>query len=503
MTVGTPEISTITPARKAHLPTPIFLGAGLIVILTLAVSFSLIYRNSVLLMKEENWVQHTHEVIAKIESLLSSMIDVETGQRGFVISGNESFLEPFQAGAQTAKPRLEELKQLVADNDQQRAALQELEPLIDRKISLSTEIIEARKKDGLLMAASLISDGEGKRVMDTIRKRVDQMLAEENRLLLLRSSRSREIAENSNLQFIVISLLNIFIIAVSLWVIYHNSKKRLEAEKSLALTKSNYEKEIQSATEASLAAHLATERANLLRDELLSNMYHELRTPLTSIVGFSEVLQSESTLDHQLKDLYSAIHRNSLHLAALVENLLKVAEMVREGNVPASESVALIPIIRDVIQRLQPAMDAKNIQMTLSADSENPFVAIHPERCKRALEQLIDNAIKFSAPNGRIQIDVGALDQKAVMTVIDEGIGIPKELMPNLFNAFKQGDGSISRTHGGLGMGLFVARFLIEAYGGTLTAESTGKNQGAKFVISLPLSNEKNRREILSQHPNA
>lgn len=487
---------------KSHIPWTAFILAGFFVTVTLITSFYLIYRNSVRLMQEEAWVRHTHQVIAKIESLLGSMIDVETGQRGYVISGNPSFLQPFESGAETSRAKLKELREMTNDNQRQQEALKDLEPLIARKLSLSSEIIEMRNKLGLSAAVDFVSMGEGKRVMDSIRATVNRLLAEENRLLLVRSNRSREIAANSNLQFIVISLINVLTIGIALWVIYDNTKKRLASEKSLARTKANYEKEIQHATEASVAAHLATERANLLRDELLSNMYHELRTPLSSIVGFSEVLQSESTLDLQLKEVYSAIHRNSLHLSALIDNLLKVAEMVREGQVPAGEAVALIPIVRDVIRRLQPAIDSKNIQIQFSDNSQNPFVVIHPERCKRALEQLIDNAVKFSCPHGKIQIEISAVDRKAVLTVTDEGVGIPKELMPNLFTAFKQGDGSISRSHGGIGMGLFVARFLIEAYGGTLSAESTGKNQGAKFVVSLPQQLEQNKKEVLSQHPN-
>lgn len=373
----------------------------------------------------------------------------------------------------------------MADNQRQQATLDELEPLIQSKIEISHRIIAARRSKGLEVASAIVASGEGKHTMDAIRGGIGRMLAEERRLLAVRADRSRRIAEASNFEFIVISVFDILAVLAALWIIFYNTRKRREAELRLADQRRAYDTEARAAARSGEQARIATERAALLRDQLLNNLYHELRTPLTSILGFSDMISTDETVDPDTREAGLSIHRNGERLMAIIENLLQVTEAAASGKPAPSEPVQVNPVVRSVVQQMRPEIDAKNIGVEVNAP-ENPRALINGDRFRRILQQLIGNAIKFSEPGGGVRIDVAESEKRVRVSIRDEGPGIAKEKLPHLFEGFRQGDGSSTRPHGGLGTGLFIARFLVETYGGTLAAESEGEGRGARFTLTLP-----------------
>jgi signal transduction histidine kinase len=376
-----------------------------------------------------------------------------------------------------AQEHLQEIRELTADNSRQRALLEQLEPVMRRKLDIAEHIVQARRNQGANAAIGLVVQGDGKHAMDQFRFLVNEMLVEEQRLLSLRSASSRQAAEWSNFQFILISILDLLTVAIGFWVVFRSMRVAKDAQSRLE------EQERQSGIELG-QARLATERVALFRDELLSNIYHELRTPLTSILGWSEVLESNSNLDEEARDASTAIRRNGENLLKLIENLLEAAESISHGKVPASNPTPVLPLLRTALSRLQTEMETKGVKVQIEDRSHNAYVTVNDQRGQIALEHVLDNAIKFSPPGGIIRVEVDRDQGRVRIGVRDEGPGIPADQLETLFKVFQQRDGSATRAHGGLGIGLFLSRFLFEAYGGSLNAVPADK--GAHFVITLP-----------------
>lgn len=458
-----------------------------LVLIILITSFLQIYRNSQRLLRDDAWVAHTHEVISHVEGLLRSLIDLETGQRGYVIAGDPVFLEPFDKELATVPHRLSLLRELTEDNPRQTLVFDQIEPLIKRKIEVSSRVIEARTHKGEKFASEVVRRGEGKRIMDQIRALIAQILAEENRLLALRSDQSRKVAENSNIQFLIISVVDGLTVLLAFLLIRRQVRRRQDVELQLSQNEEQCDFNLKNATEREAQARLAAERAILFKEELLTNLYHELRTPLAAILGFAEIIECESEGTEKTKHACQVIRRNGQNLLGLIENLLSVAQAVKQGDIPPTRPIAVLPLIRAAVDTVEAARQAKGIAIHVRDDSHNAAVAFNPERGVNVFVQLLDNAIKFSRPGESVDVHVEKVrDGQVSITITDRGVGIASHVLPHVFESFRQGDNSLTRAHGGLGLGLFISRFFVETYGGTIRAESQGEGQGARFIVTLP-----------------
>jgi signal transduction histidine kinase len=234
-------------------------------------------------------------------------------------------------------------------------------------------------------------------------------------------------------------------------------------------------------------ARQQAETANRTKDDFLAMVSHELRTPLTAIMGWASIVQHRRGDEALLTQALDTIGRAASGQARLIDDLLDVSRIANgklQLNAPAD--VSLTPVINAALEAVRPSANSKGVAIELRVNSSNNTVAGDADRLEQVISNVLSNAVRFTPPGGRIDISVGGAGALAEIRVADTGIGIPEEFLPHLFERFRQADSSVTRSHGGLGLGLAIARNLVELHGGTIRAESAGEGQGATFIISLP-----------------
>jgi len=227
--------------------------------------------------------------------------------------------------------------------------------------------------------------------------------------------------------------------------------------------------------------------ANRAKDEFLATLSHELRTPLSSILGWVRLLRSGTLDPAGARRGLEVIERNTRTLAQLIEDLLDVSRIITGKLRLEVRPINLASVIVAAMEAVQTAADAKGIRLEASLDPSMGPITADPDRLQQVVWNLLTNAIKFTTTSGRVDVRLEPADSLARITVSDTGKGIRSELLPFVFDRFRQGETSVSRRHGGLGLGLAIVRHIIELHGGIVRAESPGDGRGATFTVELPL----------------
>ena len=311
--------------------------------------------------------------------------------------------------------------------------------------------------------------------------------------------------------------------------VLHNESGQLISVLSLVLDvtarKLAAEERVQSLVREREARRQA-EEADRLKDEFLATLSHELRTPLTSVLGWATLLRTGEVEETHIPRAIETIERNARSQARLIDDLLDVSRIIT-GNLRLDlRPINLAPIVEAAIHALRPTAEAKNIQLKMQFDSESCLVKGDPNRLRQVIWNLLMNAIKFTPRDGSIRTRLGCVVQDPTsvvpnsmgnvqrqpamrnpqseilpdpssyvrLTVSDTGEGIAESFLPFVFDRFRQAEGSISRKQGGLGLGLAVARHLVELHGGNIRAKSGGPQQGSTFIVDLPLAEKEIER---------
>ena len=227
--------------------------------------------------------------------------------------------------------------------------------------------------------------------------------------------------------------------------------------------------------------------ASHLKDDFLATLSHELRTPLSAIVGYIRLMQSGLLPADKHGQAVETISRNATSLTQIVEDVLDVSRIVSGKLRLNVQSVELAEIVREAIATMQPAAEAKSIRVDLMLDPVATQVSGDPDRLRQVLWNLFSNGVKFTPRGGHVQIRLERVNSHVEVTVADNGIGIPSEFLPHLFERFTQADSGVSRMHGGLGLGLAISRHLVELQGGRISAHSPGPGLGSTFCVELPI----------------
>jgi len=228
------------------------------------------------------------------------------------------------------------------------------------------------------------------------------------------------------------------------------------------------------------------EEAGRIKDEFLSTLSHELRTPLSSILGWTRLLAGGKLNASQITKAIQSIERAGWAQSRLIEDLLDVSRIVGGRLQISTRSTLVQPIIGLVVQSIEPAAAAKGIEVETHLDPAVGPLAVDPDRLQQIVWHLVSNAIKFTPEKGRVTVTLGLRDHHVSLVVSDTGVGFSEETAPLLFERFRQGDSSSTRSYGGMGLGLGIVRHLVEMHGGTVTARSEGPNRGATFEVLLP-----------------
>ena len=243
------------------------------------------------------------------------------------------------------------------------------------------------------------------------------------------------------------------------------------------------------------SARAEAEQANRLKDEFLATVSHELRTPLNAVMGWARMLRSgrldEESRDHALE----VIERNAWAQKQIIEDILDVSRVIT-GKLQLNLSpVDLTSVVDAALDAVRPALEAKEIQIKKEADPRVRVIAGDGDRLQQVIWNLLSNAAKFTPAAGQIELYLRQTNNNIQIEVSDTGPGIDPDFLPYVFERFRQADGSTTRTHGGLGLGLAIVRHLVELHGGSIKAENRKAGQGAILTVSLPLPSGELRLE--------
>jgi signal transduction histidine kinase/ActR/RegA family two-component response regulator len=236
------------------------------------------------------------------------------------------------------------------------------------------------------------------------------------------------------------------------------------------------------------AARAAAEEANRLKDQFLATVSHELRTPLNAILGWADILRRNGALDDARRERgYQAIYDSARRQARLIDELLDVARIM-SGKLQLEPTVVDVrAIVQSALEVVLPLADKNRIQVSVQGEASSGVIRGDGARLQQILWNLLTNAVKFTPAGGRVDVALVRTSTMLEIAVTDTGCGITREFLPFVFEPFRQADGSTTRRHGGLGLGLSIVKHLVDAHGGTVSVASGGYGRGATFTVRLPV----------------
>jgi PAS domain S-box-containing protein len=240
------------------------------------------------------------------------------------------------------------------------------------------------------------------------------------------------------------------------------------------------------------AARASAEAANRIKDEFLAVLSHELRTPLNPILGWASLLRTRQWDEQTMMRGLETIERNAKLQTQLIEDLLDVSRILRGKLSLTVASVDPTAIVEAALETVYLAAQAKSIQIQKYFQPNIALVWGDASRLQQILWNLLSNAVKFTSAGGGIEVHLQQVDREVTIIIKDNGKGIESDFLPYVFDYFRQADSSISRTVGGLGLGLAIVHHLVQLHGGSVTAESLGKEQGAIFTVKFPIPPSQN-----------
>ena len=282
-------------------------------------------------------------------------------------------------------------------------------------------------------------------------------------------------------------------LATQVAVAYENARLYTEAQTHAAELRSEIAERKKAEEERAQllvreqAARAEAEQANRTKDEFLATLSHELRTPLSAILGWSHLVRTNKLEEAQFSRGLETIERNARLQSQLIDDLLDVSRIITGKLQLEYRPVDLPNVIEAAIDSVRPAFEAREIKFETAVKSASPVLG-DANRLQQIFWNLFSNAVKFTPRGGQVNVAVHRQDSQMQISVTDTGIGISSEFLPYIFDRFRQADGSTTRAHGGLGLGLAIVRHLVELHQGEVEVESRGKNRGATFTVRFPIA---------------
>jgi signal transduction histidine kinase/CheY-like chemotaxis protein len=476
----------LTSIRKLNLIV-LFLGALIVFVLLMSIYTTSNRKTS------EDWVEHTLEVISNSDMLLQDIINQETGVRGYLITKNEVFLEPYYSSFLNIKIHFNKLSKLTVDNLEQQKRLDNLSILINKRIDLSNRVITQIRQHNLTAAGAITETEHAKYIGDQVRILFKEINKTEYELLKKRRLANEVNDSKTDLLFLILSLISIVVLVSSFFITRKNQINSKLAEEENHSFKLNA---IQLTADKLIAEESARQSQILVgaKQQFLSTMSHEIRTPLNSILGFTNVLL-KTDLSEKQKEFIQAIKTSGDSLIFLINDILDLAK-VNAGKMTfekkpfqIKKSITLIQNSFDLI------IKEKNLEIVNEYDNNIPVMLVgDSNRFNQIFLNLMSNAVKFTH-KGKITISIKLLSEDEVNATIefaitDTGIGIAENKINLIFNVFEQAETGTSILYGGSGLGLSIVKKLVESQGGSIGLKSK-EGEGTTFSFILPFEKTK------------
>ncbi len=442
------------------------------------------------LTARQDKVQHSQRVLTDLESMLSTLDEAETGQRGYLLTGDPTYLAPYTGAQQQVTPDLKALQNLVRDDPSQYQRAAMLVPLITSKINEMRQTVQLRQAGQTSAAMQIVNTNDGEQMMVQIRQIVGAMEADENALISRRSALAASNLTTVTVTFVLgtLALLLVLLLLALAMQQMMRQRERLAAER-LALL------EVES------AARQRAEEAVQLRDDFLSVASHELRTPITAISGTTQLLERRllrgDAPDPRVGELLEVQSRQTKRLLLLIEGMLDATRIERGQFTLQRAPVELTGLIRPIAAELELTSLKHTVQF--SAPAQPITIVGDAQRLEQVWYNLLQNAIKYSPAGGLVTITLARERKRALITITDQGIGIPAAAVPRLFDPYFRAANTEGRRISGLGVGLHVAKAIITQHGGTITVTSV-EGAGSTFAVALPLPVRKKMGRRIETH---
>jgi signal transduction histidine kinase/ActR/RegA family two-component response regulator len=426
------------------------------------------------LLGDTTSVVHTHEVRERLDDLALTIGNAETAQRAFLLTGDDQYLNRYNAAATKIGPALAHLAQLAADNPRQLVRVAELQRHVRARLEELAHGLAVRREQGLDAARATLLADSGRRTMEDIRGVVSDMRAEEG---ALRTDASRQAADVFRRAVVSEAITAVAGVALLLAIGLIVNTRLAERQRAT--------QEIAAQRERADAARVEAERVNVLKDEFLAVLSHELRTPLNAVLGWTQMLRAGTLKGPTIARAVAAIDRNAAAQHRLVEDLLDVSRIVTGKFNLDMKPMPLAPCVKAAVDAIAPAAVERGVALT-SRYSADPIINGDVDRVQQVASNLLSNALKFTPPGGHMHVSLSGEDGRAILIVRDTGCGIDGDLLPFIFDRFRQGDGSSTRAHRGLGLGLAIVRHIVEQHGATVQASSEGADRGTTMSVIWP-----------------
>lgn len=439
------------------------------------------YRSTVRDEEDRGWVTHTHLVIEAVQAIHIDITQAETDQRGYILTGEESYLKRFEDQLKQFHRDVAEFRRLTSDNPEQQRAIQHLEPLTTARIAGLVERMEIRSRSGLVAGSKVAATGNnGEALIDEIREQISGMRHTEEQLLIPRLSAAATGTRKIKAVIVAGNALAILILSVAGAVVHREASRRSLAERNLKHVNESLE-------------HRTVELSET-NHELESFSYsvaHDLRAPLRQIAGYSNVLIQDCGphLDAEARRYLEKVQEGARKMGRLVDDLLSLSKIGRQELLLQATTLDLL--LRQAVEELEPDCSGRRVEWQIG----NLFTTeCDPGLMKQVFVNLLSNAVKYTGKRDRAVIQVGQMMQnnQRVIFIRDNGAGFEMQYVGKLFGVFQRLHKA--RDFEGTGVGLAIVQRIIRKHGGRVWAEAE-LDQGATFFFTLgPSENDTNEK---------
>jgi len=435
--------------------------------------------------EDREWVNHTYLVVEKLQTVRIDITQAETGQRGYMLTGQDRYLELYGAGVNRVRQDMIELPDLIADNPRERDAIRRLDPLIAARLAELGDGIEVRKRSGLLAGVEAVTRANnGEKWMGQIAAQISEMRQTEAQLLSKRLNAAAASTRRIKVVIVLGNSLAILILLVKGFVIHWETARRNLAEQNLKQANERLE---------SRTAELSG--TNIELETFAYSVAHDLRAPLRHIAGYSNVLAQDygPRLDAEGLRYLGKIGGGAQKMGRLVDDLLSLSKIGRQQL--SLQDTPLDSLLRQVIEDLAPECSGREVEWRIgdlfSAECD-------PGLMKQVFVNLLSNAVKYTRKRDHTVIQVGHTkhNDERVIFVRDNGVGFEMQYVGKLFGVFQRLHKA--RDFEGTGVGLAIVQRIIRKHGGRIWAEAE-LDQGAtfSFTIGSPENNPPKKPELL------